>query len=289
MARTNWQEYNEQLVVRGEFYINPKFLETWDKETSDLNKKKIGQPYKYPTSMFEFCALFHARNFDYRTIEGLLRKLSELKINFDVPVWSQIRRRILKLDLKFSQPNHREAMAIDGSGMKPGTRGEWLREKWKVKRGWIKVVLLGDINGNIIDIVVGTETLSEPETARQLTEKHHDKISDLLLDGAHDTNETFEICKKHNINPIIKIRSNANPHGLTTRAQKVKYYQSMDHKSWVRETGYGYRWPASEGIFSSLKRVFGEITLAKKVENQFFDVKLKFWAHQRVLQLRQQA
>lgn len=74
--------------------------------------------------MFEFCALFHARNFDYRTIEGVLRKLSEFKNNFDVPVWSQIRRRILKLELNFCQCSHREAMGIDGSGMKPGTRGD---------------------------------------------------------------------------------------------------------------------------------------------------------------------
>jgi hypothetical protein len=30
-----------------------------------------------------------------------------------------------------------------------------------VKRGWIKVVLLGDINGNIIDLRIGNENLDE--------------------------------------------------------------------------------------------------------------------------------
>ena len=284
-----WKQYHEQLVVRGEYYINPAFLEKWEEELALLNRDKVGQPYKYPTSMFEFSAVFHARGFDYRTCEGILRKLSDLRGQFNVPVWSQIRRRILQLSLEFSQSDHRQAMAIDGSGMKPSTRGDWLREKWKVKRGWIKVVLLGNTKGDIIDIVVGTETLSEPETARQLTMKHHDKISTLLLDGLHDINTTFDLCKKHNINPVIKIRSNANPSGLTARARAVRIYQSTDHKTWVHNTGYGNRWPASEGIFSAVKRIFGETVLAKKVENQFFDVRLKFWAHQRVRQLCPQA
>ena len=28
--KRNWKEYNQKLVKRGEFYINPKFLETWN-------------------------------------------------------------------------------------------------------------------------------------------------------------------------------------------------------------------------------------------------------------------
>ena len=55
-----WSEYNQQLIKRGEFYINPKFLETWLDELKEMNSGKIGQPYLYPNSMLEFLAVLHA-------------------------------------------------------------------------------------------------------------------------------------------------------------------------------------------------------------------------------------
>lgn len=40
--RRNWKEYNEHLIRRGEFYINPTFLETWDEEIEELNRERLG-------------------------------------------------------------------------------------------------------------------------------------------------------------------------------------------------------------------------------------------------------
>lgn len=47
-------------------------------------------------------------------------------------------------------------------------RGEWMREKWKVRRGWIKVVIMRDINGNIVDVRIGDEELDEKEASREM-------------------------------------------------------------------------------------------------------------------------
>lgn len=41
----NWKEYNQHLIKRGEYYINPRFLESWFYEIKELNLNKIGQPF----------------------------------------------------------------------------------------------------------------------------------------------------------------------------------------------------------------------------------------------------
>ncbi len=51
--KRNWKEYNEHLIKRGEFYINPKFLDGWLDELKEMNFRKVGQPYTYPDSMIE--------------------------------------------------------------------------------------------------------------------------------------------------------------------------------------------------------------------------------------------
>jgi hypothetical protein len=282
----NYVKYNKELIQQGAHLIDPAFIDTWTIELSELNKSKVGQPFKYPSSMIKYCAILHAKNFPFRQIQGALLKISQLTTEFPVPSFSQIRRRVLKMKLNFETNTQNLEVAVDGSGMKPATRGDWIRKKWKVKRGWIKVVAMGDTKGNIVDVVVGEETLNEQEVARELIKKHAKKIAVVYLDGLHDTKKTFELCKKNKIKAVIKIRKNASPKGFGSRSKAVKEYQELGYEDWKDLNKYGLRWLASEGIFSAEKRTFGESVAAKTKENQFFEVKLKFWAYQ---QLRQSA
>ena len=42
---------------------------------------------------------------------------------------------------------------LDSSGAKVTNRGEWMRQKWKVRRGWIKVhIAVDDQNKQVVDI-----------------------------------------------------------------------------------------------------------------------------------------
>ena len=155
----DWKAYNEQLVKRGEFYINPRFLETWLKEIREMNHGKAGQPYMYPESLIEFFGVLKAKGFSLRDLQGVVQALSKRFNNFPVICFSQIRRRVLKLPLSFNAKGSNLVTGIDGSGMKVSNRGEWIRQKWAVRRGWIKVVILGDVDGNIVDIRVGMRML----------------------------------------------------------------------------------------------------------------------------------
>ena len=67
-----------------------------------LNREKVGAPYEYPECLMVFLAYLHVLlNIYYRGLEGFLRGLS--------------------------------------NGAKVTNRGEWIRQKWTVHRGWIKV------------------------------------------------------------------------------------------------------------------------------------------------------
>lgn len=287
-VKRDWKSYNQRLIKRGEFYINPRFLSTWNYEIKQMNAGKIGEPYLYPNSVIEFLAVLHAKNFDYRALEGMIQALSNnYRFQFPVISYTQICRRINKLNISFSVDEENLIVAIDGSGEKVSNRGEWIRQKWQVKRGWIKVVIMGDTNGKIIDVRVGNETLDERKSARGMIRTNHKKINKVIMDGLHDCKDTFNLCEEHRIETAIKIRKNARTRskGSSRRRKEVVGYKQLGHERWVKEKDYGMRWPASEGIFSANKRIFGEVVRATKKRNMYQEVKLKFWAYNKLKEI----
>jgi hypothetical protein len=170
----------------------------------------------------------------------------------------------------------------DGSGLKVSNRGEWIRQVWKVRRGWVKVIILGDIHGNVIDVRVGNENLDERMAVRGMLRTNKKNIKKALLDGHHDCKDTFKLCNQLDIEPGIKIRKDANSKGLGLRPMEVRTYQELGYKEWAKRKGYGYRWPATEGIFSAVKRIFGECVQSHKKRNIYKEAKIKFWSYQRL-------
>lgn len=160
-----------------------------------------------------------------------------------------------------------------------------MRQKWKVRRGWIKVVIMGTTDRKIADIRVGPETLNEKKVARGMIRQHHKKIKKVIMDGFHDDRSTFNLCEQYGIETAIKIRKNASTKakGSFRRKREVIEYKELGHDNWVKEKGYGIRWPTSEGIFSGDKRIFGETVRATKKKNMYNEVRLKFWAYNKLL------
>ena len=284
----NWPQYNQQLIKRGEFYINPKFLSSWNKEIKEMTYRKIGNPYLYPQSMIEFLAVLHSRGFDYRALQGIVNALSKNIAPFPIISYTQICRRINMLDINFNCNAAKElVVGCDGTGIKVSNRGEWMREKWKVKRGWVKVVLMGTPDGRIVDVRVGTETLNERATARSMLKKNKN-IKKAIFDGLHDCNATFNLCEQLKIEPVIKIRKNARTRtggysGTKVRRREVRKYKELGYERWCEQSSYGLRWPATEGIFSSVKRMFSESVRSAKRENMYKEAKRKFWAYNKVV------
>jgi len=286
MDKRNWKETNEKYVKIGYFYFKPEFLFTWNDELSRMNAGKVGQPYLYPESMIKFLAVLHCK-FDFRGLEGFMRFLSEV-YHFPIINYSQICRRYNKLNIEFGvlEKDMKDYLdvGIDGSGEKSTKRGGWMREQWKVRKGWIKVVIMGCKNKKgkkyVIDIRVGNESLDERASARGMVRKNYKNINIIFADGLHENEAMFDLCEKYQIPSAIKLRDNCSVRTKSPRRkQEVKIYKSMPYKEWSREKSYGKRWPLTEGIYSGCKRTMGEYVSAIKKRNMYHEVKVKFWAY----------
>lgn len=249
-----------------------------------MNHGKEGNPYLYPDSLIEFLGVLHVKSFDYRALEGIMHALSGKFWNFPVISYTQICRRLNKLDVDFKDKGNNLVVGVDGSGIKVSNRGDWMRKKWKVKRGWIKVVVMGDTKGNIVDVVIGDENLNEGKSSRSMVKEKGKKIKKLLGDGLYDAKEMFNLCGGLNIFPAIKIRKNSSgkSDGSYLRKRHVLLYKKLGYKKWAKKMKYGMRWVATEGILSAVKRIFGEYVRSTVKENMFHEARLKFWAYDQI-------
>ena len=287
--KRNWKETNQKYIMMGYFYFNPAFLLVWNKEIKQMNAGKVGQPYMYPESMIKFLAVLHCKGFNFRALEGFMKWLSEnYKYQFPVISYSQISRRFnkLKVDFKVLEEDLKDFLiaGCDGTGEKSTKRGGWMREAWKVRKGWIKVVIMGVKNKKgkkyVIDIRAGNEKMDERASTRGMIRKNHKHIGQFLGDGLNDNQDTFNLCDQYDIPTGIKLRDDCSIKTKSPRRKKeVRIYKSMPYKEWSREKDYGQRWPLTEGIFSGCKRMMGEYVSATKKKNMYHEAKVKFWAY----------
>jgi hypothetical protein len=76
----------------------------------------------------------------YRQTEGIVRDHAGKEIP-SIPDYSTINRRINKLNIKINEKigNDIIIIALDSTGIKIANRGEWLRHKWNVRKGYLKI------------------------------------------------------------------------------------------------------------------------------------------------------
>jgi hypothetical protein len=260
----DWRKYNEQLVVRGEFYLDCDWVANWNKELEEMNEGKVGARYEYPDSFMHFLAVLH-QWIDFRGLEGVSRKL-------------------VKFDLPFKDC----CVSTDGSGMKFENSGEYRARMYGKRRKYIKVVISADPNSKkMLDCEVGIEgeLPSEPNIARGHMEALMLKgidVEKFFGDGSYDDMDLWAFLAHNEIEPAVKPRKNAILKGNGSLRDKEVLKIKKGYKIWARERRYGLRWNGTEGIFSAVKRKFGEQTRSHKIENACNEVKRKFWAYDRM-------
>jgi len=287
--KRNWKKYNEELVVRGEFLLDLDWVNNWDKEVKEMNTGKRGTPYQFPNSLIELQAVWH-QLIDYRGIEGITRKLVELGKLRNYNDYSTINRRVNKIDINFELPKQKNiSVSCDGSGMKMTNSGEYKQSKYgKKRRKFLKVIISADpITKKLLkcEVSINGESTSEPKIAKtHLNELISEgmKVNKFWGDGSFDVKELFNFLEQYKIKSAIKIRNNAslNAKGSLRRAREVKNYKNKGYKQWAKKKKYGQRWTGTEGIFSAVKRKFGEGVRSRKKENMFKEVKRKFWVYE---------
>ena len=276
----NWEEYNEALVKRGSILLDLDFVADWSRELKGMNERKEGVRFRYPESFVKLLAVVHAYVLPYRQLEGFTRALSQhvdgLKAPDYTTIWWRVAR--MKVDLVSSVELDKDVtIAVDSSGIKVSNRGEWIRKKWKVKRGFIKVHIAVDTRTKqILSMEVTRENVSDGRMLKPLVEDSASKtdLKRVVADGAYDSKSNFRLLADRGIEPVIRVRKNASFKAGGCMPRKIAVAEQLGNPQWKKEKGYGYRWMA-ESAFSSIKRVFGEHISSIKWRNIVNELLLK--------------
>ena len=288
-----WSEYSESLVRRGEILLGFDVIDNWDKELEEMNRDKVGEPFHYPNTFL--LLLGHAKAYfhlPYRQTEGIAQGHAKGKLS-SIPDYSTISRRINRLDIKINENKSREpeadyiVVAIDSTGIKVTNRGEWMRDKWHIKRkGYLKIHIAVDVKSKkILSMKVTDEHVHDGRAVPELVDgvtKPNGKttVCKLFADGAYDGNDIFRYLSDNGILPCIKLRKNARvmlKTGHVLRNLSV-LAQRKGLQGWKDSVSYGKRWMA-ETVFSSIKRTFGEHVYSVKFENMVKELMLKVSLH----------
>ena len=290
--RRNWKEYNEELVIRGKFFFDLDFVKQWDMELKRMNEGKRGSPYLFPESFMRFMMLWK-QYMDYRGLEGVARSLVDLGI---IPqygdyttIWHRIHDMMPELDISGMQYAE---LATDGTGMKTDNAGAYRITKYgdpdACRRKHLVVIITADVRtkkvAGIEAHIEGTGP-SEPETAsRHIREavRRDVKIKGFYGDGAFDVNDLFNLTHSIGARPVIKIRKNASTErcrGSRHRRKEIREYREKGYRQWAEDNDYGMRWPGTEGVFSAVKRKFGENCVSRGTEGLVAEGYQRFWIY----------
>jgi len=283
MSRRDWKRINEALVRRGELLLDLDFVKGWSGELEGMNKGKEGAQFRYPDSFIRLLFFMYVYlHLPYRQLEGFTKALAKYVRGLKVPDHSSIQWRAgklpIKLDKALVESNEDVVIALDASGIKVANRGDWIRHKWKVKRGYLKIHIAVDVKRKkILALEVTDEQMADGRMLQPLIEEAFTKakVVKTLADGAYDSKMNFHYLAEKKIESVIKVRKNTSSKAGGCIPRKLVAQEYLRNpEAWKRNHGYGQRWIA-ETTFSSFKRTFGEHVSAKKMENMARELMVK--------------
>jgi len=269
------------------------FIEQWDDLLGQMNAGKRGRPFRCPEPFIAWMACIHVfLQMPYRQMEGFVWTLATFIPSLRAANYTTLFRRIQRRDLSLTVTPELLAediiIAVDSTGIKVANWGEWLRERWRVQRGWNKVHAMIDVETNqILGLEVTDESVQVDWMLVPLLDQVQQHCGEerpvhrVLGDGTYDRNEIFATLEHRNILSGIKTRANAATHstGAPYRAECVRdRIRVGGYQLWSWITPCGMRWKI-EGTFSSLKRIFGEGVRATSREGMFREIRMKVNAY----------
>jgi hypothetical protein len=167
----NWPSYNKSLVRRGGVILDFDVIDSWYSELDGMNNGKIGCTvplfrFVYPVSRIRE-GIFHL---PYRQAEGVVMAHAGNKVP-SIPNYSTINRRVNTQDITISERHEVDndngddddiIIALDSTGIKVANRGEWMRHKWQVRKGYLKIHVAADIKRKrILSLEVTSEEVHD--------------------------------------------------------------------------------------------------------------------------------
>jgi len=312
------KKYDDRRYIScGKFYVLHLDSTIMSEGVDELNNSKVGAPFVYSDACFMGMALFrNTIGVAYRQLQGIAEDCLGEK---DTPNFSALYKRINKIKLEESNgttwftdgKNKTEIVFLAGesTGLKPTSRGDWMGAKWNIRRGFIKMhVMVDSKTKKIYAVSVTDDSHGDAPEFKKLFDEALQNIknspnvetSDELCigcDGAYDSKDNFDQCKKNNVTPAIPVRRNfsGKSKGSTARKEQgfmqlgnckinhknVKMFNSLteeqkleNQKQWKIDVGYGRRWSVEIAI-STFKRTLGEDISARVWDNVVREIKFK--------------
>jgi len=291
----DWTLYNERLVSRGEVLLDLSWVGRWKGELERINRGKRGRPFVYPPSLVRMVETVRAAlRMPLRSLEGFLRVLGRI-VPVRAPDYSTLWHRLKDKRLPVRVPvlpasKAGYVIAVDSTGLKVSNRGEWLREKWHVRRGWVKVhAAIETVSGAVVGIALSDERADDARFLKALVlqakARLPGRVKRVLADGAYDKRASFDFLKSEGIEAGIKLRSGASRKSLghgSARPLAVKERNELGEDGWKERYRYNERWRC-EVTFSAIKRMFGESITTRRRDLMFREAKLRFQMYNKML------
>jgi hypothetical protein len=277
---TNWREYNESLVRRGDvtIWFSEDVLASWEHPNDE---SKVGRPFVYSDTAIE-CLLTLREVFQlpYRQTEGFGRALAQLlEIELGIPDFTSLAKRATKLSIALCVRQRKGPIdiVVDSTGLKVFGEGEWkMRTHGKSKRRtWRKVHL--SVNPCTQEIVAEVLTENSGHDADQvddLLDQVDQPIETFYGDGTYDKWKVYERLSAAEIVPVIPPRHDAKikQHGNMCaepmpRDEAIRGIRRLGRRAWKKEVGYHRRSLAETAMFR-LKQTFGNYLKNRTLPNQ---------------------
>ncbi len=141
-----------------------------------MNKGKVGEPYSYPSSFLQLLGYMRIYfHLPYRQTEGVVKAHAGNKVP-SIPHYSTINRRVNKLDIKINESIGNDIIiAIDSTGIKVSDRGEWMRHKWHIRKGYLKIHVAVDIKKKKILSLEVTGEVHDEQMLKKLVDRTLEK------------------------------------------------------------------------------------------------------------------
>jgi len=283
----DWSNYNKSLVNRGDltFWIHKNAIKSWK---AIKQKHKKGAPYTFSDVAIQTAmTVKFLFKLSYRALEGFLKSLFKmLKIKVDVPCYSQICKRMKKLNF----PNHLlmrqkvKHVVVDATGLKVYGEGEWKVKKHGVgkRRVWRKMHLaVNEETQEVLFVDLTKEYVPDTIFVPEIMKKR-EGVKRILMDGAADIESLYKWAWEIGIDLLTPPKKTAKKRqepwmkDRTTRLLEILGLGGdAEAKSlWGKLSGYSKR-ATVESAISRWKKLFTGFLESRCDERQRNEVRLK--------------
>ena len=284
---TNWKQYNESLVRRGDvtLWFSEEALSSWEHANQGV---KVGRPFTYSDGAIEcLLALRELFRLPYRQTEGLGRALVKLlEADVAIPDFTSLAKRAAKLGVSLELPPATGPIdvVVDSTGLKVYGAGEWRSDAYRApkRRTWRKLHLsINAATHEIVAEVLTSRRCDDADLVPSLLAQIDPPVAKLYGDGAYDKWKLYDGLAEAEIQPVIPPRRGASirRHGNSAaprlpRDEAIRGVRRLGRARWKRESGY-HRRSLVETSMSRLKQAFGARLKNKAFENQQTEARLR--------------